>query len=368
MKITQINVYQHDLNVKGSPYKASVGSMSLFDSTIIEVITDSGLTGYGETCPHGPVYQCEHALGARAAIAQMAGALIGENPLQLSTIHQVMNQNLMGHHYAKSAIDIALWDIQGKHFKMRVCDLLGGALTDQVASYYAVGLEEPDEAVRIAVEKVGQGFRRLQLKSGGRDVSVDVETAIKVWEKVGPGIRLAADANRAWTTRDAIFYSNACRHIPIILEQPCNTIDEIASIRQQLNHPVYLDESTVDINTVLDVISRGVCDGFGLKLSRLGGLSPMRTLREICQVRSLPHTCDDAWGGDIVAAACVHIGSTVRPELSEGVWIAGPYLDHHYDEENPIKIEGGNIAVPIGDGLGINPDMTIFSQPSMSWG
>ena len=367
MKITEIHVYQHDLPVKGSAYKASIGSMTFFDTTIVEIKTDTGLKGYGETCPHGSIYQPEHALGARAAITQMAGALIGEDPLKIASIHHLMNANLMGHNYAKAAIDIALWDIQGKHYKMRVCDLLGGAITDCVPSYYAVGLESPDEAVRIALDKVEQGFKRLQLKSGGREVEADIETAIKVWGKVGSDVRLAADANRGWTARDAVFYSNACRHIPIVLEQPCNTISEIAAIRPQLSHPVYLDESTENISVILDVIGRGVCDGFGFKLTRLGGLTNMRTVREICQVRSMPHTCDDAWGGDIIAAACVHIGSTVSKQLSEGVWIADPYIDNNYDELNGIKVINGSIKVPEGFGLGVTPNMELFGDALSSW-
>ena len=368
MKITEIHVYQHNLPVKGTAYKASIGAMTLFDSTIVEIKSDTGLTGYGETCPHGPIYQAEHAAGARAAIAQLAAALIGEDPLKTTLIHDEMDSRLMGHNYAKAAIDIALWDLQGKHYNMRVCDLLGGALIENVPSYYAVGLEPPDEAVRIAVDKAKQGFKRLQLKSGGRDVALDIETVTKVWEKIGDKVRLAADANRGWTGRDAILFSNACRHIPVVLEQPCHSIEEIAAIRPQLNHPVYLDECTENINIILDVIGRGICDGFGLKLTRLGGLTNMRTVREICRVRSLPHTCDDAWGGDIIAAACVHIGATVRADLSEGVWIADPYIGQNYDESNGIKITNGSIVVPGGNGLGIKPNVTLFGSPLMSWG
>ena len=367
MKITEIHVYQHNLPVKGAAYKASVGSMSLFDSTIVKIVSDTGHIGYGETCPHGSIYQPEHSLGARSAISEFAPALIGQNALEIANTHHTMNANLSGHNYAKAAIDIALWDLQGKFYNARVCDLLGGCVTDKVSSYYAVGLEEPDEAVRIAVDKYEQGFRRLQLKSGGRDVCADIETAKKVWEKLKSKVRLVADANRGWTSRDAIIYSQSCRDIPIVLEQPCNTIDELVRIRPQLNHPVYLDECTENINVILDVISLGICDGFGLKLTRLGGLSNMRTVREICQARSLPHTCDDSWGGDIIAAACVHIGATINSNLSEGVWIAQPYIDHHYDEKNPIRIENGSIAVPTLPGLGIDPNLELFGAPIISF-
>ena len=96
-----------------------------------------------------------------------------------------MENHLRGHNYAKAAIDIALWDITGKHYGARICDLLGGAQTEDVPSYYTTGSVTPDEAARIAIEKRDQGFERLQIKVGGRDIAEDIETIIKVYEAVG---------------------------------------------------------------------------------------------------------------------------------------------------------------------------------------
>ena len=367
MKIVEIHVYQHDLAVKNGPYKMANAWVDSLDTTIVEIMTSTGLKGYGETCPVGPTYQPQHALGARAAIEQMGPALIGENPLLTSNIKQTMESSLNGHNYAKAALDIALWDLMGKHFNSRVCDLLGGAKSESVPSYYATGVGDPDEVKRIAEQKVNEGYPRLQIKVGGRPVELDIETVTKVWEAVGDKVRLAADANRGWTAKDTIIFSNACQNIPVILEQPCNSIQEIKSIRAQLNHPVYLDESTENLSVVLDVIGRGICDGFGLKVTRLGGLTTMHTVREICNTRSMPHTCDDSWGGDIIAAACVHIGVTVQPRLLEGVWLAQPYIDHHYDEVNPIEIQQGHINVPSGPGLGVNPNTALFDDPVLSF-
>ena len=89
----------------------------------------------------------------------------------------------------------------------------------------------------------------------------------------------------------------------------------------------------------------------------------MQTVRDICEARSLPHTCDDAWGGDVIASACAHIGATVSPRLSEGVWLAQPYIEGHYDVKNPVKIDGGYISLPTGPGLGIDPDEAKFGEP-----
>lgn len=93
----------------------------------------------------------------------------------------------------------------------------------------------------------------------------------------------------------------------------------------------------------------------------------MRAFRDVCEANQIPHTCDDAWGGDILAAACTHIGATVRPDLLEGVWIAAPYIDGHYDAENGIRLDGGHIALPQGPGLGITPDESLFGAPVASF-
>ena len=117
-----------------------------------------------------------------------------------------------------------------------------------------------------------------------------------------------------------------------------------------------MDENSVNLNTVISAVGTGMVDGFGMKVTRIGGLRPMATFRDICDARNLPHTCDDSWGGDIIAAACTHIGATVKPDLLEGVWLAQPYIEGHYDPKNGVKIIDGHIQVPTGPGLGIDAD------------
>ena len=368
MKIRELHVYRVDLPIANGPYVMSGSSLERVDSTIVELVTDTGLRAYGETCPVGPAYQPEHALGARAALAEMVPHLIGTDPLNAGSLHRTMNRHLNGHNYAKAAIDVAHWDLLGKALGARVCDLLGGALSEEVPAYYALSVGAPDDVACKALEQSRQGYGRLQIKVGGRPVELDIETIRKVWEAVGRTARLVADANRAWTGRDALQLSKACRDIPIVLEQPCNTMAETARVRPLLEHPVYLDESTEDLDDVLSAVGSGLCDGFGFKIGRLGGLSSLRTARDICRSRSLPHTCDDGFGGDIAAAACVHAGATVEAHLNEGVWIAEPYLASHYDPEGGIAVSHGRISVPRGAGLGVNPSPDRLGAPVASYG
>ena len=361
MKIQRITLFQHDLPVKGGPYRMANASVTHLDSTIVRVESDCGTVGWGETCPAGPTYAPSHSEGARAALTEMAPHLIGTDLDKLVLLNRNMDSLLNGHRYAKAAIDIAAYDAIGKKTGRSVADLLGGAITDRVPSYHATGLGEPDEIARIARDKADEGYPRLQIKISGRPVEIDIEVVRKVWEAVGNRVRLAVDGNRGMPTRDALLLSEACRDIPFVLEQPCDTLEEIAAIRAQLCHPVYLDEGATDLPTVIHAANGGI-DGFGMKVTRIGGLTPMTTFRDLCEARHLPHTVDDSWGGDIIAAACVQLGATVSPNNYEGTWLAQPYIEGHYDSTAGVAIEDGHIAVPSGPGLGITPEPAVFSR------
>jgi L-alanine-DL-glutamate epimerase-like enolase superfamily enzyme len=367
VRIAEIHLYQMDLPVSDKNYRMSAGgAYASFDSTIVEIVSDTGISGWGETCPVGPVYQPEHALGARAALAQMSAGLIGSDVTGPRAVRRSLDQLLNGHNYAKAAIDIAIHDLIGKAYGMRVCDLLGGARTEYVNSYYALPVDEPNKVAKLAAEKIAEGYQRLQIKVGGRPVEADIETIRKVWEATGC-TRLAVDANRALTTRDVLRIEQGCADIPFVLEQPCNTMEEIAAIRAQVRRPIYLDENTENLSIVLRAISLGIADGFGLKVTRLGGLADFASVRDVCESRSMPHTCDDSWGGDIIAAACVHMAATVQPRLLEGVWLAQPYMDGHYDSTNPVRVVNGHIQVSTGPGLGVVPDQGVFGKPVASF-
>ncbi|KQV17995.1 mandelate racemase [Pseudomonas sp. Root329] len=367
MKIASVHIYTHELPVLDGPYTMANQVVYSLTTTLVKLVADNGLFGWGETCPVGPTFSESHSGGAAAALTEMAKGLVGTEVLPVP-LHRRMDGLLKGHNYAKAAIDIALHDLLGKHLGLSVSDLLGGALTDRVPSYSVVGISDPDESVRLAVDKRNQGYPRLQMKVGGRPIEEDIAAVQKVWEAVGSSrIKLAVDANRGLNTRDALRLCRECANVPFILEQPCNTIEDFQKIRSQISHAMYMDESCTSINTAITVAGTGLVDGFGMKVTALGGLHPMRAFRDICAARNLPHTCDDAWGGDLIAAACTHIGATVAPELLEGVWIAAPMIEGNYDQKNGIRVEGGHIKRPQGVGLGVVPEEGIFGEPVASF-
>lgn len=361
MRITDLTVWRHELELS-TPYSYAGGTLTHIPSVVVRMRTRDGLEGWGETCPLGATYQPAHADGAIAAITEMAAAVVGESamPRQLSAR---MEGALNGHLYAKAALDIAAWDILGKSAKLPLHRLLGGALSNPVPSYYAIAPLEPDEVVQIAKTRVSEGYRALQLKIGSGDLERDCETVRRVWESVPNNVSIAADANRALLVEEAIHVSRMLADVPIALEQPCSTPEEMRVLKGRLHHPLYWDESTTSAAVVLDALGQGQCDGLGMKLTRVGGITPMLGVRDMAVARGVKFSVDDSWGGDIIAAACAQVGSTVPPRLFRGTWICRPYLSGSYDQNGGIMVEGGHIALSEKPGLGVDPDPEIFGTP-----
>src|SRR5260221_7837027 len=110
MRIRTITAYQVDLPLHEGSYNWSGGkAVSVFDSTVVRVETDPGVTGHGEVCPLGPAYLAAYAKGARTGIAELAPHLIGADPTQLGQLNHRMDAALKGHPYVKSALDMAGW-------------------------------------------------------------------------------------------------------------------------------------------------------------------------------------------------------------------------------------------------------------------
>src|SRR5690349_5668176 len=100
MKITRIRAYRALLPLHEGSYKWSGGkAVTVFDSTVVGVETDAGVTGYGEVCPLGPFYLPAYANGARAGIAELGPHLLGEDPLHLQQLNRRMDAALQGHPY-----------------------------------------------------------------------------------------------------------------------------------------------------------------------------------------------------------------------------------------------------------------------------
>jgi len=307
MRINAIKVYQVDLPLKEGRYAWASGKyVDVFDSTVVRLETDAGVEGFGEVCPLGPFYLPAFGLGVRAGIAELAPHLLGENPLQAGRINTMMDTALLGHPYVKSAVDMACWDIVGKATNQPVSHLLGGCYGESVALYRAISQLPPEEMVANVANYRAEGYRKFQLKVGG-DPAQDVFRIRAVRELLEPGDVLVADANTGWQAPDAIRVANAVADLEVYIEQPCASYDKCLSVREHTDLPFILDENIDGLQMLLKAHSDRAMDIVNLKISKVGGLTKARQIRDLCVSLGIPMTIEDSWGGDIVTAAIAHL-------------------------------------------------------------
>jgi len=362
MRINAVSVYQVDLPLHEGSYNWSGGkTVQVFDSTVVRLTTDDGLEGFGEVCPLGPVYLPSYAEGARTGIAELVPALIGLDPRQIDVVNRAMDSALKGHPYAKSAIDVACWDILGKATGLPVSELLGGRVGPDFVLYRAISQEAPEEmAAKVAAYRA-EGYGRFQLKVGG-DVETDVERIQAVSAELRPGDVLIADANTGWLRHEALRVVRAVRDVDVYIEQPCPTYEECLGVRRRTDHPFILDESIESVSSLVRAHSDEAADVVNLKISKLGGLTRARQARDLCVSLGLGMTIEDTWGGDIVTASIAHLAHSTPPRYLFTATDFNSYVTVRTADDAPQRVEG-RMAAPVAPGLGVRPRMDVLGDP-----
>jgi L-alanine-DL-glutamate epimerase-like enolase superfamily enzyme len=362
LKIQRLRAYRADLPLHEGSYKWSGGKgVSVFDTTVVEVQTDTGMVGYGEVCPLGPFYLPAYASGVRAGIAELGPHVLGENPLHLGQLNRRMDAALKGHPYVKSGIDMACWDILGKVTNQPVCSLLGGRYGEDFGLYRAISQESAEVMAGRVTAYRAEGYRRFQLKVGGDPVE-DIERIRSVAALLQPGDRLIADANTGWLMHDALRVIRAVRDIDVYIEQPCASYEECLSVRRHCDHPFVLDEVIDSVDMLLRGHADRAMDVVNLKISKLGGLTKTKQLRDLCISLGIAMTLEDSWGGDIVTAAIAHLAHSTPPEFLFTATDFNSYVTVSIAEGAPQRRQG-RMAASTAPGLGIAPKMQVLGKP-----
>jgi L-alanine-DL-glutamate epimerase-like enolase superfamily enzyme len=367
MEIKRIRAYQVNLPLREGSYKWSGGkSVSHFDSTVVEIETDSGLVGYGEVCPLGPFYLPAYANGVRAGMLELGPHLLGEDPTHLGKLNRRMDAALKGHAFVKSGIDMACWDLLGKLTGQPVCVLLGGRYGEDVALYRAISQEAPQAMAQRVAGYRAEGYRRFQLKVGG-DANDDIERIRAAAALLQPGDRLVADANTGWLMHDALRVVSAVRDLDVYIEQPCLSYEECLSVRRHCDLPFILDEVIDSVEALLRGAADRAMDVVNLKISKLGGLTKTRQARDLCACLGIAMTLEDSWGGDIITAAIAHLAQSTPPEFQFSATDFNSYVTVSFADGAPQR-KNGRMAASTAPGLGIVPKREVLGKPVLEIG
>jgi L-alanine-DL-glutamate epimerase-like enolase superfamily enzyme len=367
MKITRIDVFQLSYGLHDKTYAWSGGhSVSRFLTTLVKVSTDEGISGFGEVCPLGAAYMEAHPHGVPAGIREIGQSLLGLDPTRIRAINAVMDAGLSGHHYVKSPVDVACWDILGQSLGTSVATLLGGRWVEEYPLYRAISQGAP-EAMAASVQRYrAEGYRRFQLKVGG-DPDVDIARVKAVERVLEPGDVLVADANTGWLPHQALRVVHGIRDVDCYVEQPCATLAECLVVRDRTHQPMVIDELMTGPIPLMTAYEARAMDVINIKISRVGGLTRAKLMRDLCEALGIVMTIEDSWGGDVATAAIAHLAGSTRPEFLFTSTDFNSYVDISVADDAPRR-KAGRIGVPTGPGLGLHVDEARLPEPVVTIG
>jgi len=367
MKITRITVYQVDLPLE-HPYWLSGGRLKFekLDATLVKLETDEGLIGWGEGTPWGHTYVPAHGPGIRAGIETMAPFILGLDPRRVLEVERAMDLALPGHLYAKGPIDMACWDIAGQAAGLPIADLMGGGSRTPRPVASSVGAKTIEETRAVIDRYRARGYIAHSVKIGG-DVDRDIARIRDVEAYKQPGDIILYDVNRGWTRQQALRVMRAVEDLHVMVEQPCETLDDIAAIAPRHATPVSVDETLVTLQDAARIARDGIAEVFGIKLNRVGGLTKAARMRDI----ALAHGIDMfvmATGGTVLAdTEALHLAATIPDANCHAVWACQDMITVDIAGGRGPRNADGHLHLPEAPGLGVHPDENALGAPVASY-
>ena len=366
MQITRIAVYGLELPYREGVYRCRNRTEYGQTSTMVEISTDEGLTGWGEITPLGAFYSEAFAGGVRAGIGVLAGELLGSDPRETGKLLRVMDGAMYGQMDVKTPIDIALWDIAAQAAGLPLAEHLGGRDGGTVRLYRSVSQDTPEVMLAAARRFIAGGYRRIQVKVGD-DPAVDARRLEAIADAAGDDVVLYCDANGAWTSHDALRFLDRTRSIDYVLEQPCWSLDENLAVRRHCPKPMVLDESLDGLEALLRIAREGIADGVTIKISRFGGITRARRIRDLAVDLGLKVTVECVGGADIISSAIGHMSLSTPREMRVHTVDFHNWKSVSNAAGIPDVVDGA-MRAPDGPGLGLRPRRDVIGDPLFAFG
>lgn len=357
MKITKVEAFTADIPYK-KPFVINGGPSHVGEHVLTRVHTDEGIIGYGEGAPmvsYSDETQKDILYGVLDYLAPM---VVGMDPFDLEEIHHRMDVVLPGHHFAKASIDLALYDIMGKHLNLPAHALLGGKVRDRIPMAWVVGIGTIAEMVEEAVSHVKTyGFGTVKLKIG-REPHKDLDVVREVRAALGPRVKIRVDANQGYDVATAIKTLRKMEQYDLeLVEQPVArwNLLGMAEVAAALDTPIEADESMFGLHDAMTLIRLRAADIINIKIMKPCGLYGSKKVAAAaegagltCLVGSMvefgPGTAAGlhfAAAHRVVAHACEPVG---------GFLFQGDVVEEDFSLSAVVD---GCLPVPQGPGLGV---------------
>jgi muconate cycloisomerase len=361
MRIAKIDSYPVNVSLKEAFVMSKSATNSVL-SLIIRIITDTGLEGIGEArVGYNTGFTHENIEAMKTIVDKYyAPALLGRNALCINGLMDNVNAAWeAGYTITKSGIEMALYDIAGKHYGVSVAELLGGVYHEKIGLVGSVSCDEPQQMAAQAIRWAESGHKVLKVKIGrGADIALDVKRVKMVREAVGNEIELRLDCNSIYRLDTAFRLIKQLRKFdPAFLEDPIDryNIDGMVSLTKVSDVPICVDNIIFTPQDAFNVVSKGAGHIIKVKLQRVGGFRNALKIISIAEAAGIPVVVGRGSTLSISAAAEHQLIAASKNVIPWGE-NTGPQKQEEDVVKLQPKIKGGYVTYPSGIGLGIELD------------
>jgi len=362
MKIQSIEIFRADMPMKEPLISTFYGSVMVLDrarDVVVKIATDDDYVGYGSNA-QVPAYHGMSQEMMLEACKYLAPLLIGKDPNSLALIHDLMDWAMVRADPAKCAIDMALFDLLGKATNRPAYDLMGGRRRDEftttwtLASGDAGGVWSDEQTAAAAREKYELGFRGFEVHIGsvpGAGFEKDL-ARIAAIKTACPDVAIDADAHRNWNVKEAILAIRALEPYNIWIEQPCETMRQLAEVRANVTAGIIADENCQNVQDLVEIINLKAADAICLKPIKAGGLYKCWQMATMAERFGLAVRVDGIPGESILSnTASAHVAMTLKQPIVCGV-MQHSRLEYDFVEKGGLQYKDGKVTLSDAPGLG----------------
>jgi len=354
MKIT--NIYTQILKAPlKNPFVTSLRRVEALEDLIVIIECDDGSIGYGEGAPT-PVITGETMGSMMACIEFLKPHIIGREIEEFDTILHLVHSLIVKNTTAKSALEIALYDLKAKASNLPLYQMLGGTKTT-FHTDITISMGEIDKMITDCHDAVELGYDTLKIKIGDNPQK-DIERIVAIHASLDKNIKLRLDANQGWSAKESVTLLHALENQDIIaefIEQPVPADDYagLKYIKERVQTPLLADESIFSVKDARRLLEMQAIDYVNIKLAKTAGITQALELADLSKSFGVKCMIGCMLEGPISVAAGVHVASAKADIITMLDLDAVSLLSSHPVTTN-IEFDESKIVLSSNAGLGVS--------------